>query len=98
MGVIIVSQGDEDRIDTLERAVVTLHSELMAEMDRRFDRVDARIDRVDDQLVELRGEVHTAVQSTQQTMIKLQQTIIVVGAGLMGTVVASLIAVLAAGV
>ncbi|HEX2393182.1 MAG TPA: hypothetical protein VHI77_09715 [Solirubrobacterales bacterium] len=49
MAVAMARQGkDEDRIDALERAFVTLHSELTAEMDRRFDKVDARLDKMEE--------------------------------------------------
>ena len=108
----MVRQGnDDDRLDALERAFVALRSELRVEMDQRFDRVEVRLGRVDDQFaelrnqfMELRAEVSAGAQSTQQTIvgmqqtiIELQRTIIRVGAGLGGTVVASLIAALLAG-
>lgn len=43
----MVRQGDEDRLDVLERAFVALRSEQTTEMDRRFDQVDAEFRRID---------------------------------------------------
>lgn len=101
----MVRQGNEDdRLTALERAFVALRSELREEMDRGFNRVDARMDRLDarmdrleDQFGELRTEVSASIRTTQQAIYELQRTIIRVGAGLGGTVVASLIAALLAG-
>jgi archaellum component FlaC len=84
MEMLMVRQGnDDDRLGALERAFVALHSELTAEMDRRFDRVDARLDRMEDRF----DRVDEKFERVEERFERMHQLLIKVCASLIGTLI-----------
>lgn len=86
----MVRQGnDEDRLDALERAFVALRSELMAEMDRRFDRVDARLDRMDERFDRVDEKFGEKFDRVDEKFERLHRLLVIVSASMLGTVIAA---------
>jgi DNA anti-recombination protein RmuC len=80
----------DDRLDHLNHKVdegFRLVDERFRRVDQRFEQVDQRFERVETSIRDLRVEMDLRFGRLEEKIDRLQQTIMVVGGGLFGTVV-----------
>jgi hypothetical protein len=88
------------RMQTMTRDPGT--AEFLNRLDERFDQVDRRFDRVEASIVDLRtemreqnAELRTEIGAVRSSSDAMQQTIMWIGAGLIGTLFAACAALIA---